>query len=476
MTCATDFASAGHCTPFHLAVTPAGLTNCPTNIHHISAMIRLPWNQRKTLLLAILLFSIAGAYLVRSSCGVDSLLWCNIYAVQDFDTFDKTADFVKNLRVPIPVLLSLAEIGSFNLFGDTYLVTRTCYRIAMVLSFVVAIYLASSNSRKMLASVLFSFVFLWATVLIHPGNAQTYDIFLPLFSLLFIVCLKIGIKRPDSAGPTKLTALCFTASGFFLSMAELMRPFVLFVLPLMLFGAYLALRNRPKRYFLCFLAPLILFSGTWHLNMALRHGQIAWSQHSGFNLSRAWPMVPRPMLIRETHNQPLQPFRWANKNTQEHFENSRRLQENVVQYVLTHPYDSMGHLYDQMGALLFGKTQLFNHKPESPLIWVYRPMVWIASLWLFYHATMLVIGLCHGHGYLFGVPENLLIVMTLSYIFIFAFGESGEQARFLLSLLPLLAAFPSVPMPQLSCSGASQSVSLPTILQGNGSKGHENPA
>jgi len=432
------------------------------SIYRQSTMSALHWNQRKSLLLAILLFCLAGAVLVRSSCGVDSLLWCNIYAVQDFDTFDKTVDFVKNLRVPIPVLLALGEIGSYNLFGDTYLVTRTCYRIAMVLSFVLAIYLASSTTRKMLASAAFSFVFLWATVLIHPGNAQTYDIFLPFFSLLFIVCLKIGLERPDSPKPTKTTAICFTAAGFFLSMAELMRPFVIFVLPLLLLGTFVALRNRPKRYLLYFLAPLVLFSGTWHLNMFFRHGQIAWSQHGGFNLMRAWPMVPKPTLIPEVHNQPLQPYRWANKNTQEHYENSRRLQEAVVQYILSHPYDCAGHLYDQIGALLFGKTRLFTHDPQSPLLWVYRPFVWIASLWLFYHAVLLVIGLCYGHGRLLGTPENILIVMTLSYLVVFAFGESGEQARFLLSLLPLLAAFPSTPTPQPSCSLAdSKNAALP---------------
>ncbi len=438
-------------------------------------MPSLHWNQRKSLLLAIVLFCLAGAVLVRSSCGVDSLLWCNIYAVQDFDTFGKTADFVKNLRVPIPIVLSLAEIGSFNLFGDTYLVTRTCYRIALVLSFALAIYLASSSTRKMLASVVFSLVFLWATVEIHPGNAQTYDIFLPFFSLLFIVCLKVGLERSEPAKPTKTMAFCFTAAGFFLSMAELMRPFMIFILPILLFGTYLALRNRPKRYFLYFLAPLILFSGTWHLNMYVRHGQVAWSQHGGFNLMRAWPMAPKPMLVRESNNQPLQPYRWANKNTQEHYENSRRLQEAVVQYMLAHPYDSLGHLYDQIGALLFGKTQLFTHKPESPLFWVYRPFVWIASVWLFYHATMLLIGLCHGHGYLFAMPENLLIVMTVCCIFIFAFGESGEQARFLLSLLPFLAAFPSVPMPQLSAGNATQKAGLLTMLQGNDSARGEHP-
>jgi hypothetical protein len=49
---------------------------------------------------------------------------------------------------------------------------------------------------------------------------------------------------------------------------------------------------------------------------------------------------------------------------------------------------------------------------------------------------------------LLGIPENMLIVMAASYIFLMALGETGEQARFLLSVLPLVAALPAARVPE----------------------------
>jgi hypothetical protein len=409
--------------------------------------VRFRWNNQTCLLLAIILFSMIGTYLVRASCGIDSMYWCFIYAVSDFDTLGKTVDYVANLRMPIPIVLSLAEIASYNVFGNTHLITHVCYRIALVLSFVVAIYLASSSKRKIFVSFALSVVFLWATVVIHPGNPQIYDIFLPLFSLLFVVFLQWGISRAGSSGSSKTLDFYCCASGFCLSMAELMRPFVILLVPVLLFCAYQALKEFSVRRFLYFLAPLALFSGTWHAYVGYQYGQVTWSNQSGFNLINAWPKAQMPELVPEINNKPLAPLRPLNFNTAEHAENSRRLQKAVLQYMLEHPIDSMGNVLMQVGALLFGKTQMLSHRPDVWQFWIYRPCVWLACVALFANAAMLCIRVGTYRLPVLGIPENMLIIIATSYIFLFAIGENGEQARFLLSILPLIAALPAARVP-----------------------------
>jgi hypothetical protein len=367
-----------------------------------------------------------------------------IFKINDFDSFTKIINYVKNLMVPIPILISLSEITAYNIFGSDFLITTIFYRIALVLNFIFAIYMSSSSRPKMLLSLIFSFVFLWATVVIHIGNPQVYDIFFPLFSLLHIVLLKIIISHSGLHRYPKLLALlCFT-SGFFLSMAELTRPFVFFLLPLLLFCSYQALKAFPTKYFIIFLMPIILFSGSWHFYIAMYHGQIIWTNHSGYNLIRAWPMVEMPKLISETNNQPLVEGSWNNLNTPEHYENSQKIQKAVLTYILKHPIDAFGNVVNLLSSLLEVQTRIHGHNPNHQIFIFYRFFVWAGCLWLFFNVLLHIINFYKNYRLQnFGIPENILLIATALYVCIIAIGESGEGARFLISILPFLAAFPS---------------------------------
>jgi hypothetical protein len=71
-------------------------------------------------------------------------------------------------------------------------------------------------------------------------------------------------------------------------MAELSRPFVILILPVWLVGGYQVLRGLPWRYHAAFVVPIVIISGVWHINLLVEHGQITATNHSGYNLSRAW--------------------------------------------------------------------------------------------------------------------------------------------------------------------------------------------
>jgi hypothetical protein len=405
---------------------------------------------KKILLISIIVvFSVFGAYLVKDSRGTDSISWMTIYGVNDFNSFSKIIHYVKNLMVPIPILLSLTEIVTFNIFGSTSFITTICYRIALVLCYILAIYLSSSSRSKMLLSAAIGFVFLWGTVIIHPGNPQTYDIFFPFFVLLYISSQKYAVSQLDSLNFSKKVALICFASGFFLSMAELMRPFVFFSLPLLLFCSYQALRKFPKKYFFYFLIPIALFSGTWHFYIAFQHGQITWTNHSGYNLARAWEMVDLPMLIPETHNQPLGPDRWVNLNTTEHYQNSQIIQKAIFEYILTHPIQSIRNFAYRVYQMAHVKTSIYTYEPNHWILYVYRPLVGMGCFWLFINFLLLSIGFArYRRLQIFGVPENILIIITTLYLCILTVGEAGEEARFLISLLPLIATLPIYSKPE----------------------------
>ncbi len=403
--------------------------------------------------LLVIIFIGAGALLVRNSEACDSIIWANIYRVSDFSNIHAIIEYVKNLRVAIPIIISLTEIASYNIFGNTILVTHILYRIALVLSFVLAISLSKNSCEisskawtvyfKTSASFLISAVFLCATIIIHPGNPQSYDIFSPCFSLLYIFLLERALSGPARSGSPKRLALVCIASGFFLSMAELSRPFVFYLLPLLLLFTWQALRALSTKLFYWFLIPVVIFSGGWHSYIYLRHGQLVWSNNGGFNLQKAWPMVEMPELVAEINAKPITIDRLPNINTAEHFENSKRIQHAVLMYMISRPLKTMELIYKRICSLLVHvKTDLYSYKPAGWLLMVYKPVVWLAALWLLINASLLCAGAIKNGPRIFGVPDHILIVMTVAYICFLAIGDAGEEARFLVSVLPLLAVLP----------------------------------
>jgi hypothetical protein len=144
-------------------------------------------------------------------------------------------------------------------------------------------------------------------------------------------------------------------------------------------------------------------------------------------------------LIRETDNAPLQPGRWPNLNTAEHDENSQMLQRAIIGYALSHPIESIAHAARRVLTLMGGPTSIYDHKPSHRELALYRPLV--AAL-----ALLLLAGYAVAAGRralrLLGEPDNILVVTAFLSLLILAVGDAQEEARFLISVLPFLAAVP----------------------------------
>jgi hypothetical protein len=394
----------------------------------------------------ILAFIGIGAYIVRSSDSTPALSWMFVYDPGDFlhASAAGIVSFFGNLQIPIPPAIGLAEIISIRIAGTPILVTRYGYRLALVGTYVAALALAATSLRRMAASFLLSIAFLYVTKVVHPGNPQDYDIFFPLFFLAFLAFLKLHTRAPES-GPGRAWLLPCGA-GFCLSMAELSRPFMIFLLPLLLLGAYFILAaGGQRRPFLVFLIPVLLFSGVWHVYLLAAHGQLTFSNHAGFNISRAWPQIPAVPMVEETHAAPLASGRWPNLNTDEHALNNQRLQAAQFQYWFAHPAQSVLFAFSRVNDLLSGDTKRGFYPPDLPWLGLYVFLVRLTSSLVMLGAIILLIDVWR---HLPRLPsllshlDNLLLLSATLFILFQAVGEAGEEPRLLLSLLPFFAVLP----------------------------------
>lgn len=395
----------------------------------------------RSFLVAVAALTAVGSVLVSQSEGIAATSWMAIFLPSDFATLEDMVRYLRELRTGIPPVLSALEILSHQVTGSTAPVTVGLYRLALVGGYAVAVLLAAREPLWVWASFVLSVLFLSGTVLIHPGNAQVYDVLFPFFVLLFVLLLRIGAR---TGVDQKVLLVASAGAGFFLSMAELVRPFVVFVLPVLLVFAWVALGQHRRR--IAFLLPLLLFSGGWHLHLALAHGQLSWSNQSGFNLHRTWaPVFPdEPELIDEP-DEPLAEGRWRNLNTGEHTENDRRYRVLVLSQMLHHPLRSARYFAGRCLSLLSVPTDIYNDHPRHPVLPLYRLAAGVAGLWFLIQGMRLVWALLwrrRGRHELLAAPEHALLVIGLATFLFSALAGITEEARFTIQLLPLYAALP----------------------------------
>jgi hypothetical protein len=399
---------------------------------------------------SVLYLLVAGVLVVKCGGGCSVLQWMFLYLPQDISGFGGLLAFLRGLRTGVPPLLAALEIVVYQQTHSLFLVTEVLYRAGLVLAYLIAIHLFSRSLAHLLLSSCLSVVFLWATTLIHPQNAVVYDVFFPLFALCYFFFL---IEAANSPGRSRTSALFAVLSGFSLTCLELCRPFALIQLPLLIACSWRTLRRFGGRrlLFLHFM-PLVLLSGGWHAKLFFLHeGQILWSNHAGVNLWRAWGgAIQRESGISGFHDPTYNPEDRPNLNTSHHLEQSRAAQNAVLSFMLRNPVAAASHTVQRLGVFLKPRTQIYNMRPpEHPVLLPYKLAVWGSSL-LLLAGVLRALWSCMGFGR-FGlllVPRNAFLLFTASSVLILAVGEINEEARLLLSVLPLLACVPWVSFPR----------------------------
>jgi hypothetical protein len=387
-------------------------------------------------------FVIVGINLVAGMSSIPSVGWMFMHHPDDFRDYTWTAifDFLWGLRTGIPPFLAGLELVLVKLTGSAHWVTVYGYQVALISVYLLAMQLARATSWRYGLSVLASGVFFYTTVLVHPAVPASYDLFFPAFFLLFVTLLQWAIARAEGCWAMAAAVL----SGFFLAMTELSRPFVIYWLPMLLFITG-RMVGRNRGVWLGFMAPIVLISGLWHVHLYLDFRQLTFTNHTGANLARGWPQVEHAAPIDETSGVAVRPGRWFDRNTEVHTQNSRMLERAVFRYWLDNPWASVRHLAYRLSELLSAKTRLYSHDPQSWVLWIYRPMVWL-TVGILLGAVLFWGREAFGRGNGIDWPASggdiIVTGFTLYCLLVLAIGEAGEEARLLISVLPMLAVCP----------------------------------
>ncbi len=413
----------------------------------------------------VLIIIILGGWMVRHCTAYAATIWMDVFAPDDFPTFHSLITYLAHLRVPIPPFISSCEILDFQITGNTAWVTSYIYRAALVVSFVIAILLAYPSIPKMIASYVVSLLMLAGISVLH--TAFTYDILYPFFLLLFFLSLKITDRY--SASQSGWSSAAAFLAGFSLSMTELSRPFFFIMLPVALIYSYLTLQRLSRKKFVLFLVPVILLTGAWHIHQYASFRQILWDNHSGFNLQRAWFDAPKPELIPEPGSTPLALGREANFNTAEHAHNSSMLKKAVLKYMISHPMAAMKTALQKILNFVTAPTSIYYFVPEHPILDYYRLAVQLATAFLvaqFIRFLLEILSLNSPWRTLLGHGDVILLCLTVGSILFLSIGDRGEEARFLFSILPLIAAFPEIGKTTNDIHGSLKMVSYLMVIGG----------
>jgi len=420
---------------------------------HISGLLELSGRNIFCFVLSTFLISL-WVILRTGMVGRSSISWMTYFQASEFleSEYGVILEFFKEMRSGIPPLLAFLEIVNLKVLGSTKIITDEFYRLALLFSYFLSGWLFSNKIGKGVASILLALIFLPATAFISAQNPEIYDVYFPFFFLSFIF-----FSQPvfTSSNNRKHGVIAAFLSGLFLSMAELSRPFVLIFLPIIFLHIFLAYRGLPKKYLVAFLVPFLLISGGWHLKLIiLNNGQLFWSNHSGFNLYRAWgDVIDDPQLVDE-------PQTWDNRSqihTQEHFENSKRIQSAVVSYIVSHPVEGIKQMAERIGTFLLPRIALLDlPEPQGFYPWIYRIAFYVAFIHFIFQLIRMLIGFIAKPSLtIFANSQHMLLTIIAGSILILAIAEKGEEARLLLNVLPLLASLPRFqPLKDLAVEGS----------------------
>lgn len=382
-------------------------------------------------------FLIFALWITADSRGNPAIGWMLMFAPGDFAAPGALWPFLVSLQTAISPWLAALEVLAQRHFGATTLVTVGLYRFCLIGAYLIAMAMAWPSLVRLAVTTALSAVFLWATVLIHPATPIVYDVVLPFLLLGYVALLRVG------AAAGRHGYLVLAAAGILLALAELTRPFMILFVPLLLVAGWFTLRDRAR--FAAMLLPVLLIAGIWHAHQWLNHGQIAWSNHAGFNLIRAWRMVPYPPLIAEPGSAPVASERLANLNTPEHGENSRRLRRAVFDYIIANPLESARHMVERVAVFVGAGHRIEDHAVDHPIIPLYEFLVRYADLLALSGALALfgaMLAAPRRTGAMLGQIDNQAIALVALSIVVIAITESGEEARFQIGLLPLIALAP----------------------------------
>lgn len=381
-----------------------------------------------------------GMELSSEHTAYSATYWMQIFSFQDYGEPEAFQQYLLELRTGIPPLYSALEIYSFNTWQDNSWIFEDLYQLGIISMCLLPLFFTRGKGILLIWGLLIAWIFFRAILIIHKGNPQYYDVLLPCCLLLYLLFSEASFSLRDwRVLPPVLGFL----AGLCLGVAELSRPFMLALVPFLVgYSCFHYFKQKQYLSLLSFLFPLLILSGGWHAKLYVyNHGQIIWSNSSGTNLYRAWShLVDNEALALELKEEapPLLYGRWDNLNTQVHYENSQTRKKYVWQAIRKHPGKALQRIWEKTLIFIQPQTDLYAHQPRGTFVAVYKVLV--KGLYLIF-PFLVVLGirdLIRDPSTFFS-REWMVLFITGFLTFMPIIGESGEEARFLISILPFLS-------------------------------------
>jgi len=387
--------------------------------------------------LAFAIFAYYASFESHVITAVPATYWMNMFSYKDYTTWEAFKEYLIGLRTGIPPALSGLEIFSYNLLGSSDWIFKGFYRKAIIAIVILPVFFSKRTWREMLWCLGMAVVSFETIIQVHQANPQYYDVLLPLFLLVYFLLSRLSFYSVSRwVLPAALLA------GFCLTMAELCRPFMIAIFPFLLgLNLYHYIRRRHWKMLALFLLPILIFSGGWHAKLwHYNHQQVIWSNSSGTNLFRAWSrFVDQEALMLELQEEapPIMEGRWQNINTQIHYENSQIRKEYVWKGIKSNPNEAFNYLWEKTITFIQPRTDMYANDPQAPVIRVYRIIVRSLFIVFPFLLVSIVVKFVWKPVTIFQV-DTWVILVTGFISLMPIIGESGEEARFVISVVPLL--------------------------------------
>lgn len=370
--------------------------------------------------------------------GDPSVYWMHVIELESFNSPCDVWTYLFALRTGIPPLLSSLELLWWVEFQDLTFFSNIIYPVTIALGFTLAVMIQPARPLPVLIVFFVGLLLAFQGVKVHTRNPAIYD---PLFGALLLIYFALINARSH----LYCISLNFL-SGLVLTMLELTRPFMVFLLPIFVLVEFHRISckvQHPFRAIIAFSLPLILISGAWHLHLHIAHdGQIAWTNISGYNLKRAWNDF-HPEIRKEPNVDEL-PHRangmWADLNRKEVYHSSQAVKKIIITKISAEPTRAAAYAYQRVADFINNPTRINEFNPKNFKFNIYRILIisleYMVIINVFIGAVLLF---CQKRwpwsedNWWFGACIFLVILLV-------AIGEKGEEGRFLFSVAPAMLA------------------------------------
>jgi hypothetical protein len=133
-------------------------------------------------------------------------------------------------------------------------------------------------------------------------------------------------------------------------------------------------------------------------------------------------------------------------NTERHYARSKFFTNEIVKVIKKRPLKAMQHLSTRFFFFWAPQVQLYGRTEWRDYYFPYSLAVWFSGICMYLSLWQLLLRFCrnglHGLGNWLGRPEIILLICTFLTTCIYIALEGGEDARFMISTLPLLISLP----------------------------------